>query len=69
MTQKEAVLKRLGKGPLTPMEAYEELGITRLGGIVYFLRGDGHNIITREVKVKNRYGVVCRVAQYTLEDA
>lgn len=68
MTQMDAVLKRLSKGPVTPMEAFEELGITRLGGIVYFLRKAGHKIVTNKVKVKNRFGGYCVVAEYTLEE-
>lgn len=67
MTQKETVLKHLKEnGGLTPMVAFREYGITRLGGIVYFLRKDGHKIETRIIEVKDRHGHKCRVAEYTL---
>lgn len=67
MTQKETVMKHLREvGALTPMEAFRKYGITRLGGIVYFLRRDGHNIVSKLVKVKDRHGHICHVSQYTL---
>lgn len=67
MTQMETVLKHLQEnGGLTPMVAFRKYGITRLGGIVYFLRQDGYDIKTKIVEVKDRHGHKCRVAEYTL---
>ena len=48
------------------MVAFRKYGITRLGGIVYFLRKDGHPIDTHIIEVKDRHGHKCRVAEYTL---
>ena len=54
---------------ITPMEAWNQLGIYRLGARVWDLRNKrGHNIIRTMVTVPNRYGDKCRVAQYRLED-
>lgn len=68
MTQKETVLKHLQAiGGITPMEAFNKYGITRLGGIVYFLRKDGHPIVSKLIPVKNRAGQICHVSEYRLE--
>lgn len=68
MTQKEIILDHLEKvGTITPMEAYEMYGITRLGGIVYFLRKDGHDVKSRLVSKTNRYGKECHISEYWME--
>lgn len=69
MTQCERLLSRLRIGPVNPMQAWNELGIYRLGARVFDLKGKhGHKIVTEEVTVLNRYGEKCRVAQYRLEE-
>jgi len=65
MTQNEQVLKRLKKGPLTPLQALQELGCTRLAARVYDLRRDGVEVQDRWLEVPTRHGVV-RVKQYRL---
>lgn len=51
-------------GSISQMQAYE-LGITRLGGIVYNLKNTyGMNIETEMVKTKNRYGHLTQYAVY-----
>lgn len=70
MTQKETILYHLTHiGKITPMEAFERYGITRLGGIVYFLRKDGHNVQSRLVAKKTRYGATAHVSEYFMEEA
>lgn len=66
-TQNEKVLSRLRRGPLTQLQAYDELGITRLGARVYDLRSEGHEIASKTVTRINRHGQACRVAEYALE--
>lgn len=55
-------------GSISQMQAYE-LGITRLGGIVYNLKNTyGVNIVTEIVKTKNRYGHLTQYAVYKLAE-
>jgi hypothetical protein len=53
---------------ITPLEALSILGIYRLSDTVFQLRKDGKNIVTHLVNVTNKFGEVCRVAEYRLED-
>lgn len=66
MTQCERLLSRLKEGPINPMQAWQELGIYRLGARVFDLRADGHNVKKKTVTVHNRFGEPCRVAEYSL---
>lgn len=67
--QEAAVLNRLRKGPLTSVEAYQELGITRLAARVNTLRAKGFDIATESRRMPTRYGRPTRIAVYTLEGA
>ena len=69
MSQCERLLDRLKRGPITPMEAWSELGIYRLGARVFDLKASGHDIDRELVPVSNRFGEECRVAQYRLIEA
>lgn len=66
MSQEKRVLQRLKQNPLTQYQASKELGVQRLGARIYDLKAKGHNIHTRTVEVKNRFGDMCRVAEYSL---
>lgn len=66
MSQCERLLARLKRGPITPLEAWSELGIYRLGARVFDLKEQGHEITREMVAVSNKFGEECRVAQYTL---
>lgn len=68
-TQCERLLIRLERGPADPLTALNELSIFRLAALVRELRDDGHQIKKRTVKVINKFGESCRVAQYALEAA
>ena len=67
MSQCERLLDRLQRGQITPMEAWNELGIYRLASRVKDLRDKGHVISGSRVNVANRFGETCRVARYSLE--
>lgn len=68
MTQKKRVLEYLRNNKsITPMEAWEKLGIYRLGDAIFKLRKDGHDVQSSLIDVKNRFGESCRVAEYRLE--
>ena len=69
MSQCDRLLSRLKRGPITPMEAWSELGIYRLGARVFDLKASGHDIDRELVQVSNRFGEECRVAQYRLIEA
>ena len=66
MSQCECLLDRLQVAPITPMEAWSELGIYCLASRVKDLRDKGHNIEGSRVSVANRFGEECRVARYRL---
>lgn len=66
-SQCSRLLSRLEKGPIDPLQAWEELGIYRLGARVFDLRERGHSVVRETIKVPNRFGEECRVARYRLE--
>ena len=66
-TQKELVLSHLRRyGTITPAQAWERYGITRLAAQVFFLREDGITIETESVQKKNRFGRLVQYARYRL---
>lgn len=67
MTQKEAVLKYIEeKGSITPKQAIEDLGITKLATVVSNLRlKDGVEIKKESVKVKTRYEKSTVIKKYS----
>jgi DNA-binding IclR family transcriptional regulator len=66
-THVDRLLKHLqSHGTITPMEAWSELGIYRLGARVFDLRKAGHNVETEIVPLQNQFGEPCKVARYTL---
>ena len=67
MSQCARLLDRLERGPITPMEAWNELGVYRLAARCHELREDGHKIVKQTVSVANRFGESCVVARYSLE--
>ena len=54
-------------GSITPLEAIESFGCTRLAAVIHTIRHVWHIDIDMEmVAVKNRYGETCHVARYKL---
>jgi hypothetical protein len=67
MTQNERLLVHLNTGAsITPMEAWRELGIYRLGARVFDLRKQGNKVEKKTAVVMNRFGEECHVAKYRL---
>jgi hypothetical protein len=66
--QKSIVLAHLeSNGSITPAEAWNTYGISRLSAVVWDLRhDDGVNIHTDIVHTHNRYGDACSHAVYRL---
>ena len=54
-------------GSITPLQAYEAFGYTRLAAVIYTIRHDWNIDVDMEmVNVKNRFGETCRVARYSI---
>lgn len=64
--QRVRILDRLQDGPLTALEAQEELGVMRLAARIHDLRNAGHPISCETVAVPNRFSEESRVARYSL---
>lgn len=68
MTQCERLKNYLQSyNSITPLEAWSELGIYRLGARIFDLKREGLNIRSGMVGVMNKFGEKCNVAKYTLE--
>ena len=68
MTQKQMIVKYIKDfGSISPMEAFSDLGITKLATRVSELISDGEKIRKQPEKRLNRYGKKCRYMRYTME--
>lgn len=66
MNQKQMVLDYMREfGSITPVDAFRDLGITRLAAVVFALRDDGHDIHKEREHAFNRYGQKVRYARYS----
>lgn len=54
-------------GSITSTEAYEKYGIYRAASRIHEIRNAGIGINTTMKTGKNRFGVDCRFAEYSLE--
>ena len=67
MTQREAILQYIQEfGSITPMEAFADLGITKLATRISEMRRDGIHFKIEMVKTKNRYEKTVQYARYSL---
>lgn len=55
-------------GSVTTLEAFRELGITRLSARIWELRHEGKNIVGTMEAVKDRNGETARVMRYRIGD-
>lgn len=70
MTQTQAVLDWLMSGDsISSLEAFKELGITRLSAIIFRLRQKGYRITSEDEKTVNRFGSTVVFSRYKLEEA
>jgi hypothetical protein len=66
LTQRQAILKYIEDfGSITPMQAYGDLGITKLATRISEMRKDGIEFHIEIIKVKTRYGKVVPFAKYS----
>ena len=52
---------------LTSMEAFRMFGSTRLAVVVFRLRKQGLNIVSKDIVSKDRYGRPCTYCSYYLD--
>lgn len=66
MSQKQMVLDYIAEfGSITPIDAFRDLGVTRLAAKVFELKKDGHDIDKVIETGKNRLGNRTRYARYS----
>ena len=69
MTQKEAILQYIADfGSITPMQAFSDLGITKLATRISEMRKNGMTFKIETVSVKNRYGKTVSYAKYSFSE-
>lgn len=69
MTQKDRVLQYMQDfGFITSLDAFKDLGITRLSAKIYELRKEGYTIGAERLRVRNRYGDYTHFNKYYLAD-
>lgn len=69
MTQTDRILEfLLEKGTITPYQAFEQLGITKLATRISEMRAAGVKIKREMVTDTNRYGDHVRYCRYSLEE-
>jgi hypothetical protein len=65
-TQRQLILKYIQDfGSITPMDAFFDLGITKLATRISEMRRDGMHFKIESVKSTNRYGKTVRFAKYS----
>lgn len=65
-SQKQMVLDYISEfGSITPLDAFNDLGVTRLAAKIFELKKDGHDIRTELEHGKNRFGHATRYARYS----
>ena len=69
MTQREAIINYITEfGSITPLQAFADLGITKLATRISEMRKDGHKFKIETVKSKNRYGKTVCFARYSFPE-
>lgn len=68
MSQRERILDHLEAGnTLTRLESWSVLGVLEAPARISELRALGHNIKTKMIKVKNRFGESVSVAEWSIK--
>ena len=69
MTQREAIVAYINEfGSITPMQAFADLGITKLATRISEMRKDGMTFKFEMVSTKNRYGKSVAYAKYSFTE-
>lgn len=65
--QQERVLNYMQDfGSISSLEAFRDLGVTRLSAVIFVLKRKGHLISRKTEKSQNRYGEPVHFARYRL---
>ena len=68
-TQREAIIEYIDEfGSITPMQAFADLGITKLATRISEMRKDGWKFKIEMVSTKNRYGKSVNYAKYSFAE-
>lgn len=68
MTQRERVVNYISKfGSISSLEAFRDLGVTRLSAVIFDLRHDGYEICGEMEATKNRFGETVHYMRYSFE--
>lgn len=51
-------------GSITSLDAFKDLGITRLSAVVFDLRKEGYNVQSETIGAKNRFGEIAHFSKY-----
>lgn len=69
MTQHERIIEYMRTfGSISPMEAFKDIGCTKLSTRIGELIREGYDIRKEKVTARNRYGETCHYMRYTLEE-
>ena len=69
MTQRDAIIEYITEfGSITPMEAFSDLGITKLATRISEMRKDGWKFKIEMVSTKNRYGKPVYFCKYSFAE-
>ena len=69
MTQREAIIDYIDEfGSITPIQAFSDLGITKLATRISEMRKDGMDFKIEMVSTKNRYGKTVSYAKYSFAE-
>ena len=69
VTQKDRVLQFIKeKGSITSLDAFRELGCTRLSAVIFNLKEEGYEFDTKFESRKNRWGDPVSFARYSLKE-
>lgn len=68
-TQREAIIDYITEfGSITPMQAFADLGVTKLATRISEMRKDGMKFKIEMVSTKNRYGKSVNYAKYSFAE-
>ena len=69
MTQCERIVDYINRfGSISTMEAFHDLGITRLASRIHDLRCEGYHIEREIIRDKNRYGEPVHYMRYSFKN-
>ena len=69
MTQRDAIIEYITEfGSITPMQAFADLGITKLATRISEMRRDGMRFKIEMISTKNRYGKAVNFAKYSFAE-